>query len=103
MESEKLSFELTLDLPETYDGPWTDDYNFDEYEEFFEYFRYQNFENALGYARSTTGGEPTESKEQQHLIVLNNAYKCRLHIQIHKENLRKTDFSKVLLSSVDFD
>tara|TARA_Y100001954_G_C15698533_1_gene546536 strand:- start:67 stop:1056 length:990 start_codon:yes stop_codon:yes gene_type:complete len=105
MPSEKLNFEMMLDLPETYDGPWTDDYGFDtnEHKSFFDSLRDSNFYNFLGYARSTTGGDPTKSKDDQHLFILETCYDCRIHLQINKENLKENQFEKIILSWVDFN
>lgn len=82
---QRLTFEETLDLPEDYDGPWSDDLKPDpdaDYNEVLNHFRKLNFENLLGYLRATTGGDPTSSKQSRHLIVLKNAAGCRRHIQI---------------------
>lgn len=105
MDEQKLAFIETYDLPASYGSPWSNDYPFDpeEYYEFFDLIREQNFANLLGYARATTGDDPTLSKEHQHLIVLTNAHGCRLHMQIEKQDLAKKAFDKVILGWVDFD
>lgn len=104
----RLTFEETLDLPEGgqyEDGPWgqwlaaageTDVRVVADY-------RVKNFENMLGYARSTSGGDPTPSKRYRHLILLENAGGCRLHIQISKKNLASLNFDRIKLAWVDFD
>jgi hypothetical protein len=106
-ELEEFALHLieTYDLPENYDSPWSKDYPFDpdDFEPFFNYIRDTNFENLLGYARATSGGDPTIDKEHQHLILLTNASGCRLHIQLKKQDLIKSKFNNVLLSWVDFD
>lgn len=105
MDELTLVFKETYDLPETYDSPWENDFPFetDNFEAFFDTLREKNFENLLGYARSTTGGDPTIDKKHQHLITLENRYGCRLHLQIEVKHLTKSLFNKVLLSWVDFD
>ena len=80
-----LIFMETLDLPETSSGPWSDDFDLKpdtNYGAVLDYFRDLNFNNLLGYARATTGEDPTPSKAYRHLILLENSVGCRLHIQI---------------------
>jgi uncharacterized protein YwqG len=103
---QRLYFEETLDLPETYDSPWTNEYGFDTEpfkEDFFYHFAEVNFYNTFGYARATTGGDPTPSKDYQHLILLENSAGCRLHIPISKQDLKDCRFENVILAWVDFD
>jgi hypothetical protein len=68
-----------------------------------DHFRTLNFENFLGYARATTGRDPTPSKQSRHLILLENAAGCRLHIQISQDDLTSCNFDKITLNWVDFD
>jgi hypothetical protein len=100
-----LLLKETLDLPETYDGPWSDEFGFDteEFEGFFDHFRNLNFDNILGYGRATTGGDPTPNKNIRHLILLVNSVGCRLHIQLSEDDLVTQKFDKLMLSWVDFD
>jgi uncharacterized protein (TIGR02996 family) len=102
----RLTFEETLDLPEAHRGPWSRDLRPDlnaDYSEVFDHFRRLNFKNMLGYARSTTGGDPTPSKESRHLILLTNAPGCRLHIQLSQADLAAHHFDRITLNWVDFD
>ena len=107
MPSERLTFAETLDLPEVNSGPWEGELlvnpDVDDYDRLFDHFRSLNFYNALGYGRSTSGGDPTPSKEHRHLILLENSVDCRLHIQISKKNLAALNFDKIKLVWVDFD
>lgn len=105
MEEFALVFRETYDLPESSDGPWETDYPFetDNFEAFFDFVREKNFNNLLGYARSTTGGDPTIDKEHQHLISLENSAGCTLHLQIKAKDLTQSLFDHILLSWVDFD
>ena len=102
-----MTFEETLDLPEqSYSGPWSNELKPDleaDYDEVLDHFRSLNFENLLGYARATTGGDPTPSKQSRHLILLTNAAGCRLHIQIDQDDLAARRFDKITLNWVDFD
>jgi uncharacterized protein (TIGR02996 family) len=103
---QRLTFEETLDLPNASDGPWSDDLKPDpdeDYDEVFDHYRYLNFWNVLGYARATSGSDPTPSKRSRHLILLNNAAGCRLHIQISQAHLATRKFDKITLNWVDFD
>jgi uncharacterized protein (TIGR02996 family) len=108
MPAARLVFHETLDLPEA-DGPWADVLqsapfrDSDEVDGVLERFRLQNFENMLGYARATTGGDPTPNKESRHLILLENSVDCRLHLQIPQMDLQAGNFDAVTLSWVDFD
>ncbi|MCE9533419.1 MAG: DUF1963 domain-containing protein [Planctomycetes bacterium] len=101
----QLTFEETLDLPQAgIDiGPWGAELAgeglFDNY---LDHVRYLNFDNILGYARATTGNDPTPSKQSRHLIVLKNAVGCRLHIQILQDDLTARRFDKITLNWVDF-
>jgi len=96
----------TLDLPEASDSPWNEERqpqpNADE-DAVFDYFRELNFDNFLGYGRATTGDDPTPSRDSRHLIILTNSLGCRLHLQIHQNDLAAQDFNKVTLNWVDFD
>ena len=60
-------------------------------------------DNFLGYGRNTTSAYPILTKEHQYLLLLENAYECRLHLQIHKEDLAAQNFDKLALGWVDFD
>jgi uncharacterized protein (TIGR02996 family) len=105
MPSQRLTFEETLDLPEPYDGPWSKELKPDpkaDYRAVLDHFHRLNFENILGYARATSGADPTPSKQSRHLIVLHNAAECRLHIQISQEDLDAHNFDKITLNWVDF-
>jgi uncharacterized protein (TIGR02996 family) len=104
--AQRLTFAETLDLPEGYDGPWSHELKPDpdaDYDEVLNHFRELNFENILGYARATSGGDPTPSRQSRHLIVLENAAGCRLHIQISQDDLADRRFDRITLSWVDFD
>ena len=57
----------------------------------------------LGYARGTSGDDPTPSRESRHLIVLQNAVECQLHIQISQADLAARNFDGITLNWVDFD
>jgi uncharacterized protein (TIGR02996 family) len=114
MPAERLTFAETLDLPERNSGPWEgellpgpaaseDDDDDADYDVVFDHFRTLNFDNVLGHARSTSGGDPTPSKLYRHLILLRNSQGCRLHIQISKANLAAGKFGKIKLVWVDFD
>ncbi len=110
MPSRSLDFEETLDVPEDSagynDGPWAKELNPNpkkSYESFFDHFRELNFDNILGYARSTTGGDPTPSKQSRHLIVLRNSIGCTVHLQIPADELAKHNFNAITLNWVDFD
>jgi uncharacterized protein (TIGR02996 family) len=104
--SSRLTFEETLDLPEPYDGPWSKELQPKlkaDYHAVFDDLRTLNFENVLGYGRATSGGDPTPSKQSRHLIVLENAAECRLHIQISQKDLAAQNFAAIQLVWVDFD
>lgn len=105
ISARSLKFQETLDLPGTSEGPWTADLVPDPelYSFVFEHVRTLNFHNLLGYARATTGGDPTPSKQSRHLILLENAAGCRLHIQIGRDDLAACNFEKITLNWVDFD
>jgi uncharacterized protein (TIGR02996 family) len=101
----RLTFEETLDLPEPRGALWYQDLIPDpevEYE-VLEELRTRNFRNFLGYGRSTSGGDPTPSRDWRHLIVLNNAPGCQLHIQLHQDDLAALNFDAIALVWVDFD
>ncbi len=111
IRAHRLTFEETLDLPEHSSGPegqgpWGRELVPDpdrDYDEVLDYFRDLNFENFLGYGRATSGGDPTPSKKSRHLIVLDNAAECKLHIQISQRDLAAHKFDKITLNWVDFD
>lgn len=106
MPAQRLTFEEILDLPYPHDGPWSKDLKPDPdkyYDEVFDHYFRWNFENFLGYARTTTGGDPTPSKRSRHLILLENSVGCRLHIQISQAHLAARKFDKITLNWVDFD
>src|SRR5262249_24781523 len=76
MPVEHLTFEETLDLPEAESGPWEGELHpkaDEEYDDVIGHFRSLNFDNMLGYGRSTSGGDPTPSKQYRHLILLPNS------------------------------
>jgi len=105
MKVSKMEFIETYDFPESYDSPWSAEIELktEGLEDFFDYYRNKNFENILGYGRGTTGSDPTENREYQHLIMLENSAECRLHIQIPIKDLKVMDFDKIKLCWVDFD
>src|SRR5262249_51589831 len=108
MPARRLLFEETLDLPEhDEDGPWGAELKpadpDADYDEVLDHFRTLNFDNFLGYGRSTTGGDPTPSKEFRHLIVLKNEPGCQLHIQLSQADLAARNFDAIKLVWVDFD
>lgn len=107
IESSTINFTETLDLPESYDGPWSEllspQEDSDRYDPILMPIRERNFENVLGYGRATTGADPTADETMQHLIVLSNAYECRLHIQIPLTELQAENFDAIQLAWVDFD
>lgn len=106
MPTERLTFDESLDLPEWSSGPWEGKLEPDgdtDYGDTLGHFRRLNFWNVLGYGRSTSGGDPTPSKQYRHLILLTNVSGCRLHIQISKKNLAARNFDKIKLVWVDFD
>jgi uncharacterized protein (TIGR02996 family) len=106
MPPHRLTFEETLDLPTASDGPWGGELRPDpdaDYSKVLGHFRSLNFENLLGYARATSGPDPTPSKRSRHLIVLRNAAECRLHIQLDQDDLAARNFDKITLNWVDFD
>jgi uncharacterized protein (TIGR02996 family) len=101
--TERLYFDETLDLPNAYDGPWSNELKPYHDSDVLEHFRRLNFDNVLGYARSTTGGDPTLDRQMRHLILLENSVGCRLHIQIHEDDLAARNFDAIRLAWVDFD
>src|SRR5262249_42257095 len=98
----RLLLEETLDFPEASSGPWSDELALAAHSEVLDHFRSLNFENVLGYGRSTTGGDPTPSREFRHLILLENASECQLHIQISQADLDARNFDAIQLVWVDF-
>jgi hypothetical protein len=101
----RLKFEETLDLPSDADGPWSEELKPDperDYDNVLDHFRELNFSNFLGYARATTGFDPTGTKESRHLILLKNAPGCRLHIHLNQADLTAGNFGVIALKWVDF-
>ena len=94
-----LAFEETLDLPESYGGPWSNQLQGIELNE----LQIKNFNNMMGYGRATTGDDPTPDRDSRHLILLSNEYDCRMHIQIPQAALERGAFDELTLSWVDFD
>jgi hypothetical protein len=86
-----------------WDGPWSDELEPYADAEVFDHLRDLNFYNFLGYARSTSGGDPTASRDIRHLIVLKYAVECQLHIQLSQENLTAMNLDEIILAWVDFD
>ena len=73
-----MTFEETLDLPERTSGPWKGELEPNagaDYSDVIGDLREPNFWNALGYGRSTSGGDPTPDKKHRHLILLENSQK----------------------------
>ena len=105
IKAQKIIFEESYDLPEVYDGPWSDEIasELKGLEDLFDYYRDLNFDNMMGYGRSTSGGDPTKSKNDQHLILLENSSGSRLHIQIPIHDLENKRFDEIKLRWVDFD
>ncbi|MCA9174186.1 MAG: DUF1963 domain-containing protein [Planctomycetales bacterium] len=106
MQARQLQFAETLDLPEPYDGPWSDllhPADDDKYFDALNLVRERNFTNMLGYGRATSGADPTPDRDSRHLIVLDNSYECRMHIQIPASELARANFDAVTLNWVDFD
>jgi hypothetical protein len=106
MDTQRLDFQETLDLPEPFEGPWSDELRPGgkrDYGDVLDSVRHLNFNNMLGYARATTGCDPTPSKQSRHLILLSNAAGCRLHIQIPEDHLAARNFGAITLNWVDFD
>lgn len=126
----RLRFEEMLDLPSPTSGPWSEElkpYWKEDYiwaiESFYEE---PNLEHFLGYGRSTSGDDPTPSKEFRHLILLNrpggcgtlqpgdpskefrhpilrNKPGCCQQIQIHQADLSALRFEAINLAWVDVD
>ena len=110
LPARRLTFVETLDLPTAWSGPWAEDWGADEFDEsvlnvkeIVDGYRDRNFDNMLGYGRETSGDEPTPSKESRHLIVLDNAAECKMHIQIPFAELSAKNFDAITLEWVDFD
>ncbi|HZY88806.1 MAG TPA: DUF1963 domain-containing protein [Gemmataceae bacterium] len=104
--AQRLTFAETLDLPEPHKGPWSKELTPNpgaDYSAVFDHIRELNFVNFLGYARGTTGPDPTPSKKSRHLVVLENAAGCRLHIQLSQDDLAARNFDAITLNWVDFD
>src|SRR5262249_60247041 len=100
-----LILEETLDIPEEWKGPWSDELKLTteaDYSAVFDHFHELNFENILGYGRATSGPDPTPDKQSRHLIVLKNAAGCQLHIQISQADLAARNFDAIKLVWVDF-
>jgi uncharacterized protein (TIGR02996 family) len=106
MPAQRLTFAETLDLPEAYRGPWSKELvpkPGTDYSAVFDHLHHLNFYNFLGYARSTSGGDPTPSKRSRHLIVLENAAGCQLFIQLSQKHLAARKFEAITLNWVEFD
>lgn len=106
MSARRLTFAETLELPEPYKSPWSAELEPKkgaDYGAVFDHFRELNFTNFLGYARATTGIDPTPSKRSRHLILLENAVGCRLYVQLSQEDLAARNFDAITLNWVDFD
>jgi uncharacterized protein YwqG len=105
MKSKEIHFQEVLDLPETEENPWSNDYESDLIEnwEFFDHFRYIYFDNFLGYSRATRTNDQTISKNHQPLAIIENAAGCRLFLQIHNDDLKNKRFEKTIIGFVDFD
>jgi uncharacterized protein (TIGR02996 family) len=106
MPAHRLTFAETLDLPEPYAGPWSKELKPDPdaaYEAVFDHFHHLNFYNFLGYARATSGADPTPSKRSRHLIVLENAAGCQLFAQLSQKDLSARRFEAITLNWVEFD
>ncbi|MGL6074756.1 MAG: DUF1963 domain-containing protein [Fimbriiglobus sp.] len=94
MKSRRLKFEETLDMPHLRSDIGRS----------LERFHQLNSDNILGYAHPRTREDPPiPSVTDRHLIVLTNSYGCRLHIQIHQDELAKLNFDAIQLVWVDFD
>ncbi len=104
MPEARMTFAETLDVPER-DGPWRGELKAGgaAADAVHDHFRLLNRDNFLGYARGWGGGDQTPSKRYRHLISLENAQGCRLHVQISKTNLAARNFDKIKLVWVDFD
>jgi len=102
---ERIRFKESLDLPEIYGGPWSDELKdaSEKCPELFDVMFEANSNNLLGYARATSGDDPTPNKETRHLLTLSNEYECRLHLQISTEDLKAMRFERLQLAWVDFD
>jgi|GEM_PF-1141995 len=105
MPPRRLGFEETLDLPEYASGPWSGEITPDPRvrHDALDDLLLRNHDNLLGYGRATTGDDPTSSKESRHLVILQNAAECWLHIQIGRDALAARDFDRITLCWVDFD
>lgn len=103
--SGRLVLRETLDLPAG-SGPWGEElapYTGRGHRKVFDHVRSLNYHNVLGYARATSGNDPTPHKQSRHLILLENAAGCRLHVQIHEKDLAARNFDAITLNWVDFD
>ena len=56
--------------------------------------------NFLGDRRPTSGPDPTPSKRSRHLVVLEDAAGCRLHIQLSQKDLAARNFEAITLNWV---
>lgn len=101
----RLVFAETLDLPSDHDGPWSAEFlaNGEELSAVYDRIRSRNFHNFLGYARSTSGPDPTANRAWRHLIYLQNAPGCGLHLQVTQADLAAFRFDNLALAWVDFD
>jgi hypothetical protein len=106
MPPRRLTFAETLDLPEAWDGPWSKELMprpDEDYSAVLDRVREWNFHNFLGYARATSGPDPTPSKRSRHLVVLENAAECQLFIQLSQKDLTARNFEAITLNWVEFD
>jgi uncharacterized protein (TIGR02996 family) len=111
MAMSAIEFVEVMDLPygskytKPNSGPWGEEIApvAAAYAEVYQPLYQANMQNILGYARATSGDDPTPSKDSRHLIVLDNAAGCRLHIQIPAQELAARNFDAITLNWVDFD
>lgn len=108
----ELNFVETLDLPDCAskysESPWRPEIAAlgdlaEKLEPVIDAVQERNFHNFLGYGRATTGDDPTPSKDSRHLLILQNAFESRFHMQLLAEHLQAVDFDQVTLNWVDFD
>mgnify|MGYP002778068305 CR=1 FL=1 len=104
MTEERLRLVQTLDLPSG-TSPWGEELVPTPYFscDMLEQIRVRNWKNFLGYARPTTGRDPTRSRDWRHLIHLETVAGCGLHLQLHRDDLAARRFHRVRLEWVDFD
>ena len=102
----RLMFAETLDLPVGWKSPWSEELRPDpetDYDKVLDHYYSSNFENILGYARSTSGPDPTGTKESRHLILLKTAVGSRVHIHLNQADLTAGNFGAITLNWVDWD